>query len=93
MNKLSYFSKPNEKNLSTSEELSNIWQQVTKLRYDVFAEELQQYSTNVEKKLDEPGQHFVTLSIGEELIGYVSINSPSDRKYRLEKYFGHENFR
>ena len=54
MNKLSYFSKPNEKNLSTSEELSNIWQQVTKLRYDVFAEELQQYSTNVEKKLDEP---------------------------------------
>ena len=57
MNKLSYFSKPNEKNLSTSEELSNIWQQVTKLRYDVFAEELQQYSPNVEKKLDEPGQH------------------------------------
>ena len=90
MNKLSYFSKPNEKNLSTSEELSNIWQQVTKLRYDVFAEELQQYSTNVEKKLDDPGQHFVTLSIGEELIGYVSINSPSDRKYRLEKYFGRE---
>ena len=57
MNKLSYFSKPNEKNLSNSEELNDIWQQVTKLRYDVFAEELQQYSTNVEKRLDEPGQH------------------------------------
>lgn len=88
MNKLSYFSKPNEKNLSASKELNYIWQQVTKLRYDVFAEELQQYSTNVEKKLDEPGQHFVTLSIGDDLIGYVSINSSSDGKYRLEKYFG-----
>ena len=88
MNKLSYFSKPNEKNLSASNELNYIWQQVTKLRYDVFAEELQQYSTNVEKKLDEPGQHFVTLSIGDDLIGYVSINSSSDGKYRLEKYFG-----
>jgi histidinol-phosphate/aromatic aminotransferase/cobyric acid decarboxylase-like protein/predicted GNAT family N-acyltransferase len=88
MNKLSYFSKPNEKNLSASNELNYIWQQVTKLRYDVFAEELQQYSTNVEKKLDEPGQHFVTLSIGDDLIGYVSINSSRDGKYRLEKYFG-----
>ena len=90
MIKLSYFSKPDEENLASSEELNELWQQVTKLRYDVFAEELQQYSTNVDKRLDEPGQHFVTLSSGRDLIGYVSINSPKDRRFRLENYFGSE---
>ena len=88
MNKLSYFSKPNKDNLEGSEELNQIWQHITKLRYDVFAEELQQYPTNSTKQLDEPGQHFVTLSNERDLIGYVSINSPSDRKFRMENYFG-----
>ena len=90
MNKLSYFSKPNEDNLEGSKELNQIWRKITKLRYDVFAEELQQYPINSEKQLDEPGQHFVTLSNESDLIGYVSINSPNNRKFRMEKYFGKE---
>ena len=52
MNKLSYFSKPNEDNLEGSKELNQIWQRIAKLRYDVFAEELQQYPINSEKQLD-----------------------------------------
>ena len=50
MNKLSYFSKPNKDNLEGSEELNQIWQHITKLRYDVFVEELQQYPTNSKKQ-------------------------------------------
>jgi len=88
MNKLAYFSKPNDEELASSKDLSNLWQQVTKLRYDVFAEELQQYSRNDDKMLEDPGEHFLTLSDKNNLIGYVSINSPEDRKYRMEKYFG-----
>ena len=60
------------------------------IAHDVFAEELQQYPINSEKQLDEPGQHFVALSNENGLIGYVSINSPNDRKFRMEKYFGKE---
>ena len=38
--------------------------------------------------LEDPGEHFLTLSDEDNLIGYVSINSPNDRKYRMENYFG-----
>ena len=80
MDKLSYFSKPKEEELASSEKLTDLWQQVSKLRYDVFAEELQQYSRNDDKMLEDPGEHFLTLSDKNNLIGYVSINSPEDRK-------------
>ena len=88
MNKLSYFSRPSKQDLASSQQLNSLWHQVTKLRYEVFAEELQQYSTNGDKMLEDPGEHFLTLSDKNNLIGYVSINSPSDRKYRMENYFG-----
>ena len=88
MSKLSYFSRPNEEELASSKELNDLWKQVAKLRYDVFAEELQQYSKNDDKMLDDPGEHFLTLTNCDKLIGYVSINSPNDGKYRMENYFG-----
>ena len=88
MSKLSYFSRPNEEELASSEELNDLWKQVAKLRYEVFAEELQQYSKNDDKMLDDPGEHFLTLTNSDKLIGYVSINSPNYGKYRMENYFG-----
>ena len=47
MQTLSYFSRPDADGLSGSAELDNIWNQLKKLRYDVFAKELQQYPENL----------------------------------------------
>ena len=88
MNKLSYFSKPNQDNLEGSKEVNQIWQKITKLRHDVFAEELQQYPINSKKQLDEPGQHFVTLSNESDLIGYVVSIHPTIENFAWRNILG-----
>ena len=61
MTKLSYFSRPTAEDLSESSNLTDIWHQLTKLRYDVFVEELHQYQENDSGNLDDPGEHFLIL--------------------------------
>lgn len=90
MQTLSYFSRPDADGLSGSAELDNIWNQLKKLRYDVFAKELQQYPENNQESLDDPGEHFLVLLEQETLIGYVSVNSPESEGFRITKYFGDE---
>ena len=90
MQTLSYFSRPDADGLSGSAELDNIWNQLKKLRYDVFAKELQQYPENNQESLDDPGEHFLVLLEQETLIGYVSVNSPESEGFRIPKYFGDE---
>ena len=90
MQTLSYFSRPNTERLSESAKLDNIWNQLKKLRYDVFAKELQQYPENDQQSLDDPGEHFLVLLEQETLIGYVSVNSPGSESFRITKYFGDE---
>ena len=90
MNKLYYFSRPSDSTLTSCAELSNIWHQIAELRYSVFSEELHQYSSNAAQELEDPGEHFIALASEEQLIGYVSINSPSDNLFRMNEYFGND---
>lgn len=90
MQMLWHFSRPTGDSLDDSSKLGGIWNQVKKLRYDVFAQELQQYPENDQGLLDDPGEHFIVILEGNELVGYISLNSPTIEEYRLTKYFGNE---
>ncbi|DAC56470.1 MAG TPA: GNAT family N-acetyltransferase, partial [Candidatus Poseidoniaceae archaeon] len=90
MTKLSYFSRPTNEELNESTNLTDIWHQIARLRYEVFAEELHQYPENDAGKLDDPGEHFIVVMRGEILAGYISINTPNESGFRLAKYFGQE---
>ena len=87
MHKLSYFSKPNNHTLKDNETLSKLWLQIGSLRYQVFANELHQYPETESKYLDDPGEHFLTLSLNDEFVGYVSINTPHQGNFRMQSYF------
>ena len=52
MTKLSYFTRPSAEDLGESGNLTDIWHQLTKLRYDVFVDELHQYQENDSGNLD-----------------------------------------
>ena len=87
MHKLSYFSKPNNHTLKDNETLSKLWLQIGSLRYQVFANELHQYPETESKYLDDPGEHFLALSLNDEFVGYVSINTPHQGNFRMQSYF------
>ena len=90
MTKLSYFSRPTDEELNESSNLTDIWHQIARLRHEVFAEELHQYSENDSGKLDDPGEHFIVIMRDGILAGYISINTPNETGFRLAKYFGQE---
>ena len=90
MTKLSYFTRPSAEDLGESGNLTDIWHQLTKLRYDVFVDELHQYQENDSGNLDDPGEHFLALMNDDILLGYISINTPSENGFRIAKYFGHD---
>jgi len=71
-------------------EIENIWKQISSLRHDVYAEELQQYDLNNEQQLEDPGRHFITCMIGTQLAGYISLNPPEQKPFRVTKYFSPE---
>jgi histidinol-phosphate/aromatic aminotransferase/cobyric acid decarboxylase-like protein/ribosomal protein S18 acetylase RimI-like enzyme len=73
-----------------NERINEIWSQISSIRHDVYADELQQYDSNPERKIQDPGNHFIACVEGEKLIGYISLNSPSSQPLRLTKYFSEE---
>ena len=76
--------------IPNDEKVHKIWNDISTLRHDVYAEELQQYYTNDEGKLEDPGKHFVVCLEDDEFVGYVSLNPPNKQPFRLTKYFSTE---
>ena len=73
-----------------NERIEKIWNQISSIRHDVYADELQQYDSNPEGKIQDPGKHFIVCLDGEKLIGYISLNSPNEQPFRITKYFSEE---
>ena len=71
-------------------EIENIWEQISSLRHEVYATELQQYELNTEKQLEDPGRHFIACMVGSKIAGYISLNPPTKRAFRVSKYFTQE---
>ena len=71
-------------------EVENIWKKISLLRHEVYAEELKQYGLNSEQKLEDPGRHFITCMVGTKLAGYISLNPPNQKPFRVTKYFSPE---
>ena len=76
--------------LPADERISHIWNDIASLRHEVYAEELGQYSPNDESRLEDPGNHFIVCMEEQEFVGYVSLNPPSKKPFRLAKYFSAE---
>lgn len=73
-----------------NDRINKIWNQISSIRHDVYADELQQYESNPEGKIQDPGKHFIVCLDGEKLIGYISLNPPSKQRFRITKYFPEE---
>ena len=73
-----------------NERIDKIWNQISSIRHDVYADELQQYDSNPEGKLHDPGKHFIVCLDGENLIGYISLNPPGKQHFRMAKYFSED---
>ena len=50
-------------------EVEAIWEQISSLRHDVYAMELQQYEANTDQQLEDPGRHFIVCMIGTKIAG------------------------
>lgn len=71
-------------------EVEEIWERISSLRHDVYATELKQYEANTDQQLEDPGRHFIACMVGTELAGYISLNPPTDKPFRVSKYFSQE---
>lgn len=76
--------------LPADESIEQIWDQISSLRHQVYANELQQYEANDEEKIDDPGRHFIACIENGSLAGYISLNPPSQQPFRIEQYFSKE---
>ena len=76
--------------LPSDSEIRSIWNQISALRHEVYASELQQYQVNSEQQLEDPGHHFIACMVGGKLAGYISLNPPNTQPFRVSKYFSQE---
>ena len=73
-----------------SDKHSDIWNQISKLRYAVYSLELNQYENNINESLEDPGKYFITCVDDGKLVGYVSLND--SRNIRMKKFTPQEIF-
>lgn len=73
--------------LPDNPEMHKIWEQISMLRHEVYATELQQYQVNPEQQLEDPGHHFIACLVESKLAGYISLNPPQSQPFRLNSYF------
>ncbi|MFC1698757.1 aminotransferase class I/II-fold pyridoxal phosphate-dependent enzyme [Candidatus Omnitrophota bacterium] len=75
--------------LTTIKERDSIY----RLRHDVYANELNQHSPNVDgrlsDKLDEANVYFTAKADGK-VAGFISITPPASRSYSIDKYFSRD---
>ena len=76
--------------LPDDERIHHIWNQISTLRHEVYADELKQYEANTTGRLDDPGRHFIACMEGDSIAGYISLNPPNSKPFRLTKYFSEE---
>ena len=73
-----------------SDKHSDIWNQISKLRYAVYSLELEQYENNINESLEDPGKYFITCVDDSKLVGYVSLND--SQNIRMKKFTPEEIF-
>mgnify|MGYP003328687616 FL=1 len=76
--------------LTSNSGIRSIWDQISILRHEVYASELQQYQVNSEQQLEDPGHHFIACMVDGELAGYISLNPPEKQPFRVNRYFSQE---
>ncbi len=69
--------------LPEDDRIHRIWNQISAIRHEVYADELQQYDSNPDGKIEDPGRHFIATVEGDDLVGYISLNPPGGRPFRL----------
>ena len=77
--------------LRQDERINDVWSQISSIRHDVYADELQQYEPNTERQMQDPGKHFIACVEDGQLMGYISLNPPSKQPFRLTTYFSEED--
>jgi histidinol-phosphate/aromatic aminotransferase/cobyric acid decarboxylase-like protein/N-acyl-L-homoserine lactone synthetase len=63
---------------------------IYRMRHDVFAAELGQYSTNSAGRLTDAldaFNYYIVVADGEQIVGFVSITPPGGPSYSIDKYF------
>jgi histidinol-phosphate/aromatic aminotransferase/cobyric acid decarboxylase-like protein len=63
------------------------------LRHEVYARELAQHPTNADQRLTDSldaFNHYIVVSDGDRIVGFVSITPPSGPSYSIDKYFKRE---
>ena len=73
MVRLIHFERPNVAVLEESEEIRTLWDDISQLRHTVFSDELSQYEQQESGRLEDPGQHFICLTLNDNLIGYGGL--------------------
>src|SRR6266550_6754694 len=71
--------------LATEEERRIIYQ----ARHNIYAQELAQHAENARGQLSDPLDAFnvyLTASVGNELVGFISITPPTGKGYSIDKY-------
>jgi histidinol-phosphate/aromatic aminotransferase/cobyric acid decarboxylase-like protein len=66
---------------------------IYRLRHDVYACELAQHPTNAEGRLTDSldaFNHYIVVSEGDRIAGFVSITPPGGPSYSIDKYFQRE---
>ena len=66
---------------------------IYRLRHEVYASELAQHSTNSAGRLTDSldaFNHYIVVSDGDRLVGFVSITPPGGPSYSIDKYFKRE---
>jgi histidinol-phosphate/aromatic aminotransferase/cobyric acid decarboxylase-like protein/N-acyl-L-homoserine lactone synthetase len=64
--------------------------QIYKIRHRVYAEELQQHTTNSAGALSDEldlYNHYIVAKQEQQVVGFISITPPSAAKYSVDKYF------
>ena len=63
---------------------------IYKFRHNIYAEELGQHTINssniIKDKLDLVN-HYIIAKYNNEIVGFISITTPSSNKYSVDKYF------
>ena len=66
---------------------------IYRLRHEVYASELAQHSTNAARRLTDSldaFNHYIVVSDGDRIVGFVSITPPDGPSYSIDKYFKRE---
>ncbi len=64
--------------------------EIYKIRYDIYARELEQHSINFHNELKDDldlHNHYIVAKHEENVIGFISITPPRSKTYSVDKYF------